>query len=307
MFSFENLVYPCTLFLGLCFLFWRLCVSPLDHYWKKKGIPCKKPVPIFGNVANFVLLRQSFYECIDEHYRHFQNHSICGLDQFRTPILIVRNPELIHDILVTNFHKFNDRGFDYFFPHKDLNPLTSFYSLSHRNRWQLLRNKITATFTLNKIRLCNDLILDCLSKLNVYIEKNMTKGSTDLNLKALYQKLSIDVACSCAFGFNCDGTNFKNEEIAAFVHKACHPTIIRLLIILIHKKYRLLFKLPDMPKDVTKFFTNLVLNLVIHRRQNNIQRNDYLQLLMELQNTYRDPKYATGKSSSNLPDDGKCI
>lgn len=41
-------------------------------YWKHKGIPYAKPVPIFGNAAKSTFLKESFTDTIKRMYNEFE-------------------------------------------------------------------------------------------------------------------------------------------------------------------------------------------------------------------------------------------
>ncbi len=39
-----------------------------DDFFLKRGIPYKKPLPIFGNLLGFVLQRESYLDIVQENY-----------------------------------------------------------------------------------------------------------------------------------------------------------------------------------------------------------------------------------------------
>lgn len=295
-----------TLFVSLCFLLWYISTSNLD-YWKKREIPFKKASPVFGNLASYSLLLQPYHEVIDGIYSHLENYSYGGFFQMQRPILLIRDPEIAQDILVKDFNFFHDRGLDnYFFPHKELNPLSMHLVLMKGNRWSELRKKLNTAFTPSKLRVMQEQIFSCIVKLNRLIEEKMQNGSAVENLSPLYDRLTLDVIGSCAFGIDCNSLK-KNDEFVIMGHKAFHPNLLFFLTRLIHKRYRLKFSLADFPKKVTDFYKAVTLDTILYRRRNGVKRNDILQLLMETQNANHDPKYAVVEAPNEVSINGKLL
>lgn len=80
-------------------------------FWKSRGIPGPKPVFFFGNSIDILFSRLSTAEYLYKVYQEFKNESMIGLYIRRSAILIVKDPELIRDVLVRDFSTFSERGF----------------------------------------------------------------------------------------------------------------------------------------------------------------------------------------------------
>lgn len=215
------------------------------------------------------------------------------------PVLLIKNPDLVHDILVKDFNTFPDRGFDFLFPHKELNPLSTNLFFEDGNRWTGLRKKMTPVFTSSKLRVMHEPILTCIANLNKLIQKSMLNGSTNQDLKALYSKLTVDVIGCCCFGIDCYSLK-ENEEFRVMVTKTIEPSATKVLAFMMNRKIKLFLKITDFSKEVTDFFMRIVLGEIRHRRKNGLTRNDLLQLLMELQDSYSDLEYKVAESQNNI-------
>jgi cytochrome P450 family 6 len=75
------------------------------NYWKEKGIPYVKPTPGFGNTRK-MFFKTSFAEQFKAFYDEFDGKPFCGVFQFRSPILVVRDPDIIRLVLVKDFSYF---------------------------------------------------------------------------------------------------------------------------------------------------------------------------------------------------------
>ncbi|KOC58664.1 Cytochrome P450 6B1, partial [Habropoda laboriosa] len=79
-------------------------------FWKVRGVPGPKPVPVFGNIKDAMLLRTALSNILRDLYQEYKDEPMIGIFTRRTPALIIRDPELIKDVLIRDFSKFSDRG-----------------------------------------------------------------------------------------------------------------------------------------------------------------------------------------------------
>ncbi|PSN43538.1 Cytochrome P450 9e2 [Blattella germanica] len=78
------------------------------NYWKKRGIPYAKPSLLFGNVKESTLFQKFIGDVYVELYKKFEGHKYAGIFEFGKPVLLIRDPEVIKDVLVREFSKFHD-------------------------------------------------------------------------------------------------------------------------------------------------------------------------------------------------------
>lgn len=304
MVSLESLCNTYTLiFIGVCLWLWHRSTSTFNH-WKKQKVPFKKPVPVFGNITRYALLLECFHEFLDEMYYYFEDAPLFGIFQMLEPVMILKDPEVVHTIMIKDFNNFYDRGLDVIFPHKKLNPLSYHLLAASGNRWRELRKKLTPVFTSKKLRLMQDHMTAGIGNLEKFLDERMVNESTDQDLKNVYERLTLDVIGSCAFGIDCNSLK-ENEDFRTHANLAFKTTIRRIVTNLLDKKYRLRLKLTDHPKKVVDFFMGVVLNTMQHRRESGMTRNDLLQQLMEVQNCCIDSKYAVPEST--VADSGKFL
>lgn len=141
-------------------------------YWSRKGVMQITPTPFFGNFKNFILLKTSISEFIQDLYEKSEGLPFMGFYVFHKPFLLVRDLELVKHILVKDFNTFankhasadskNDRiGYSNLFIMK--NPA-----------WKYLRTSLTPIFTSGKLKKMFELML--------IIGKNLEKHLELLNL-----------------------------------------------------------------------------------------------------------------------------
>lgn len=79
-------------------------------YWTKRGFPSAELIFPFGSLSGGIGTDKSLCDGLDEFYKKFKGKGpAVGLFYFVKPTLLPIDPELIKNILVTNFDCFQDR------------------------------------------------------------------------------------------------------------------------------------------------------------------------------------------------------
>lgn len=97
------------LLLALSYAIYAFLTSTFD-YWLIRGVPHRRPTPLLGNFGDLLLFRKSQPEGVRDMYNWFPNERYFGVFRVRSPILIVRDPELVKQICVKDFQVFCNRG-----------------------------------------------------------------------------------------------------------------------------------------------------------------------------------------------------
>lgn len=93
---------------ALLYLYWYFKKS--YSFFKKHGIPYTEPTFGLGNSVDVFLLQKTIAEFYADVYRKFDSHKIAGIFVGTKPMVLVRDPELLKDILTKDFANFSDRG-----------------------------------------------------------------------------------------------------------------------------------------------------------------------------------------------------
>jgi len=122
-----------TLFLDPFFLIALLLGSLYFYFtrtfdfWKCRGVPFKKPAVLVGNFGSMLLFRKSQPEGIKEMYEWFKNERFFGAFRVRSPVLILRDPDLVKNICVKDFAYFMNRGIPNNTQVREIRSLLSFF------------------------------------------------------------------------------------------------------------------------------------------------------------------------------------
>lgn len=126
-----------------------LWLRHIYSHWAREGVPHLKPTVPFGNLADVILRRTSFGINLFNLYRSSSDAVLTGIYLLYRPALLVRDADLAHVMLTTDFRCFHDRG-TFHSPQHD--PLTSHLFNMTGDTWRTYRAKLTPSFTSGKLR-----------------------------------------------------------------------------------------------------------------------------------------------------------
>lgn len=274
-----------ALALGVFYIY----VKSVYRYFEQRGIPYDKPIFPFGSFTNAVNRNTSLSSLYAEIYRKNAQHKIVGLFSFWKKQILIRDPEIIKNIMIKDFDIFQDRGTYY---NKAKDPLTAHLFTLDGEAWKLLRAKLSPTFTSGKIKGMHSSIVDC-SKLMLDFVQNCRSTQKSLEWHSLFIKYGLDVISTTAFGLNSQSLTDENSKFVKMARKVVEPTLVRFLslLIMLNGQVGRTLNLTLLPKDVSDFFLRVFKDTIKFRQNNHIVRNDYLQLLMDLKNAGREGKF----------------
>jgi len=252
-------------------------------YWTKLGIPISNPIVPFGDFFEQVIKNSSFQTEVTKLYKTFEGHKYVGLYGLGKRILLVREIDLIRDILVKDFSHFHDRGLNI---SEKGNPLDQHLFSLTGAKWRNLRVKLTPTFTSGKMKMMLGTMVDCGKELRDILLQTARKGEA-IEIKDILARYATDIIASCAFGIQCNCLQNPDAEFRIWGRKIFVLTrrtrIFRFLSLLMPSLIRR-FGVSFTPTDVSNYFTKMVSETVEYREKNDIQRNDFMQLMIQLKN-----------------------
>jgi cytochrome P450 family 6 len=282
-------------------------------YWKKIGVKSLKPVPLLGNTKNFALHKCSPAEVFRDLYNKFDGERCGGIHQARTPVLLIRDPELIKQILVKDFAYFPGKG-----NHPDLkgDPLTYHLFNLEGEEWRYIRTKLTPAFTPGKLKVVYQHIDHYSDKLVEHLHEH-AKNNEIIDMYDVLVNFTMDATGSCAFGVEVNAMKDKESEFKKMGHRLIHANGSTFIDILesISPSLPKIFQIPTFPRDVTGFFKMVIKKILEYRDENHIMKKDVMHLLMlarnktqEKESNNEDPEVyqqISKEMSANIRDEGK--
>lgn len=144
--------------------------------------------------------------------------------------------------------------------------------------------KLSPIFTSGKLKEMFPLIVESAGNLEKYLDEVIKKNEM-VECRDLAAKFTTDVIGSCAFGINTNSLLDEDSEFRRMGKKIFAPTLKLMLgntcKIIFPSLYNVIGNMFRM-KDVDDFFINLVSDTMKYRKNNNIVRSDFINMLMEL-------------------------
>ena len=253
------------------------------NYWKKRNVPYAKPTFPFGNFGDMLFLKASIGHLFEKIYKELDGEKYGGTYALTKPGFIFRDPDIIKNVLVKDFSSFHDRGF---YMDEELEPLSGNLLVLPGKRWRNLRVKLSPTFTSGKIKMMFQTLVDCGIELGSILEEGACNEEV-IEIKDILARYSTDVISSCAFGIQCNCLKNPDAEFREWGRKVFVPSvrnsIITFMGITVPRLLNVL-KLSTFDPRISKYFRNMVEETVNYRERNNITRNDFMHLLIQIKN-----------------------
>ncbi|XP_016922170.2 probable cytochrome P450 6a14 [Apis cerana] len=256
-------------------------ITARNNFWKIRGIPGPEPLPGFGNVLKIVLGKEAPFQFLTRVYNEFKNEPLIGVFMKTYPALVVKDPDLIKDIMIKDFYKFPNRGF----PKSDpADPLTQHLFLVEADKWRPLRTQLSPVFSTGKLKGTFTQILDCSNHLVTYMDK-LVKMGEPIDVREVTAKFTTDVIGSCVFGIKMNSLSGKESEFRRFGRQIFAMSFLKILRLRIKQFLPMLHYLlvRILPADQeTKIMLKLTKDTFNFREKHNIVRPDFMNILMEL-------------------------
>jgi len=272
-------------------------------FWKSKGIY------VFENQLNlFQLFKGKMGFDFDFlHYKELESKGLPygGNSEMGTPVLVVRDLELIKSILVKDFDNFIDRrslaGSDPLFG-------KSVFFMEGQN-WKNMRSALSPTFSSGKLRLMFEQFDISGQKLFAYVKEQCPKTKSngyDVSLDEILRRYSVDVIGSVAYGMETNALKEKDSDFLKYAVKASNFDLGRLFRISLlsnFPKLAKLLKIQLLDSGTANFFQGIIRSAIRMRETTGERRNDFLQLLLDARNAFRNKKSESELTGDIVPYD----
>ncbi|KAF5281197.1 hypothetical protein FQA39_LY17837 [Lamprigera yunnana] len=282
----------------LCVLISIFCAYLYYHlkihyeYWKTRGVPNPTVSYMFGNLYESVIFRKSLGQIYHEIYKQFPNLTYVGFFKLRTPGIIVRDPELVRDVLIKSFHYFqaNDLKID------DVNdPLIAknpFFI--HGDKWKRNRSLLSPSFTSKQVKPLFPLMEVVCQDLIKYLDET-DPGKNGIDAKELAQRFTMDVVANCAMGLKADSFKYRNTKFRTMAEKILSPsffTNLKLYFLFAIPSLATFLKLKFVPDEAGNYFRKVVNETLSYREVNNIIRYDFLNNMNDIKLSLGDDVFS---------------
>nr|AHW57309.1 CYP6AW1 [Chilo suppressalis] len=251
-------------------------------YWQLKNVPYKEPCPIFGNFGPIFTMRKSYASMLNYFYDKYRNEKYVGIFQARRPTLMVIDMDLVKSVFSTEFSNFSDRVSAVTDTQRE--PLLRNLANMSGAEWKAMRHIVSPTFSSAKMKAMFPLIADCAHTMKKIL---LEEASAEVDIPKLMCRYTTDVIGSCAFGV--DPGSLKNPDspflkMSSKMFKPDRSTILKRYCRVFFPRLFKLLNLRSYSPDVEMFFTSIIKQVLSERRNTEMVRHDFLQLMLNVQN-----------------------
>lgn len=148
-----------------------------------------------------------------------------------------------------------------------------------------MRAKLTPTFTSGKMRLMYDTVLNICNEMINFLNEN--EKSVEIEMKDILARFTTDVIGNVAFGL--DMNSMKNPDsmfrkMGRKVFDTPPLQTMKVLFLTSFRKTAQKFGFAITNEEVSDFFLSSIKETVEYREKNDIKRNDFLSLLLQIKN-----------------------
>uniref|UniRef100_A0A1L8E431 Putative cytochrome n=1 Tax=Nyssomyia neivai TaxID=330878 RepID=A0A1L8E431_9DIPT len=261
-----------------------LYVKKKQSYWEKHGVPYVNPAFLIGNLWG-VGTSKHFAIALQDNYRELKGKDVIGGIYFLTdPVALILDMDLMKNILIKDFQYFHDRGV---YVNERDDPLSGHLFSLPGQKWKLMRAKLSPTFTSGKMKMMHSTIIAVADEFKKFLEPYGSRNE-EVEIKEMLACFTTDVIGSCAFGIECNSLKEPNTEfrrVGKQVFEFSGLSFAKQIAIQTFPKLAKSLRMSITPPDVTNFFMKLLRETIDYREANNVNRSDFLSLMIQLKNT----------------------
>ncbi|XP_063371108.1 cytochrome P450 6B7-like [Cydia amplana] len=255
-----------------------LLVTRKHNYWKVRGVKYEEPAPMVGSIWRVFKQNVSLSQYLAELYQKYPKEKFVGYFGGSAISLLVRDPELVKHVLVTDFQCFYPRGLN---THKTvIEPMMKNLFFADGDLWKLLRQRMTPAFTSGKLKAMFPLIVERTERLQ---RSAAAKLGSEVDVRDLMARYTTDFIGACGFGMDTDSITDDKSPFRDLGKRIFTPTLRAAICSFLKWTFPETFKhLHITASDVTRDTIDLVKTIMQERNYKPVGRNDFIDLLFEL-------------------------
>lgn len=267
----------------VCFLIYLLD-QHYHSFWAKRGFTQLNPKFLVGDIGEMLRSKVSFGEFFQNNYMKNKHHKVIGMYFSYQPAILVTDPIMLQNVMIRDFTSFHDRPVPF-----DLenDPLHEHLFHLAGQKWRDLRVKLSPTFTSGKLKGMFPVIKSCGEVLGEYLDTHVKQGVDVFEFRDLLARFNTNIISSVAFGIENDCINDPKHIFRVMGAKNFETnwrTDMRNFLAFFAPKLFKILKFKIVEPDVEDFMFSMVRQTVEYREKNNVERNDFMQLLIQLKN-----------------------
>ncbi|KAL7294891.1 hypothetical protein TKK_0011815 [Trichogramma kaykai] len=260
------------------------------HWAKQKNVPTLPGCwPGVGHMLPSLLMQESLEYLADRAYREAPGDaSAVGIYFMRKPMLVLRDPDLVKQVLQSDFASFHHNG-------REINPKAD--AILARNpffvhdlqAWRESRARVVGHLSGKKLSCLFAIARNVCEKMTAFVERRLAESKLqeyEPELKKLFERYTGEMVANSAF--EVEGQCFADERDPGSFHVVAEGLFEPGLVNVV--KQAVVFFLPELagfadvrfiPQSTEAFFRETLLSILKHRREQPQKPNDFLQFVLD--------------------------
>ncbi|CAG9838968.1 unnamed protein product [Diabrotica balteata] len=206
----SSWIMDTTICISLIILLIYKYLTRYFDYWEKRNVPYFKPTLVFGNFKDVFTFKITIQEQLKKLYDKM-DAPYFGVFLFDEPMLVLKDPKLIKDVLIKDSAIFANRR-----PptptHRLMEDSVVFMKYPH---WKKVRTRLTPVFTSAMLKNMHTEVSEITKAMVQYLHKN----KKTIDGRGLGNIFTDEFIFKCFFGVNLDGFGDKPTSLQPIVTK----------------------------------------------------------------------------------------
>lgn len=267
--------------ISICVILYPYLKYKYFFYWKLRNIPFIQPTFPYGSIQHlhgkkhFCLFLQKYYIEFKEGNKYF------GLFFYSRPGVVITDLQLIETILKSDFSSFDERSL---YHNTRDDPLSGHLVLLSGKEAERVRKHISPAFTPKRMKDMFSTIVNVSNRLNDYLTGTLDENKK-LDIGDLLARYTIDVIGASAFGIECNSLEEPDNEFQRMCEIGLTKPRLNSEIqffLNYNQAFGHFFGIKLIRDDVSEYFLNIVQETIKYREQNDIRKEDFLDVLIDV-------------------------
>ncbi|EDW75600.1 uncharacterized protein Dwil_GK23731 [Drosophila willistoni] len=262
------------------------------NYWRKRGLVTVKPLTILGTYPGLLTRKSNLVHDVQRVYDKYKGkHRAVGVFMTREPQILVLDPQLAHEVLVSNFRSYRDTLTSSYIRHAKWDKYAKrnpFWASGET--WKRLRSEAQIGISARRLAQAYAIWEEGGKKLNEYMANQVLEHDNILETRDLCFRYTAHVMGDFIWGIDAgtltrplENPNKIQQMASKWTSYAFYMLSIFMASV-IAPFSRLLLRFRFYPKETDEFFSNLTKKSIDLRLETGDEesRTDYLSHLLQL-------------------------
>lgn len=267
-------------------------------YFNERNVKCVRGFPLLGSAFKSVVRVEPAAVSYRRLYDQFPKEKCIGIYEFGgNPSYLIRDPDLIKQIMITDFDHFvNNCKFTYE-SENDLIMYTLFGLQG--SKWNQSRQALFTAFSADKLQSMHTLMVRT-SKEFIKSIKDADKTAKIFNSRTLFSRYTNDIIASTVFGIDVNSMRNKNNDLFVAINALSgfsHINELKYLASLSFPSLVNLFNCCNRKEEKnSEHIIKIVKETIEERKKSDIARNDVIEFLIRA----RDGQVQNSNEKDNM-------